>query len=1100
MMGMLFEKVLNMSLVSCYIIAAVIIVRLFLQKCGRKYAYYLWFIVFLNLCVPFSLKGAFSLIPRQVAEFSITDIVNAVGQGQADIGDGSRDDAVSTGANPVNTVTHTENDINVMRNSTGNDTGTVPNNTLFVSGSSTAGNNIAGAVHSGTGGNIKNMTGVSVLPAVWIAGIGVFLLYNLNSIRKLKKQIKAGTRISFDKEERIAEVAGINAPFLWGFFHPVIYLPAGLSEEEKKYITAHENCHKKRGDHFVKIVVFLITIFHWFNPLVWLSYFLFCRDMEISCDEAVLSRADGRINKKYAESLLKYAARQNGYVMAPLTFGEPSVRFRIKNVLHYKKKGVVFSIIGIACVCCVVLGLAFRPAESGTDAMEENSTDTKAENGTGSPAETAPENLQALDSESYNVQDIVNNGSTVVEINGKLYYMDDMKLYSDGKYLYASDENIYPEEVRRYELDGSGYEKLFDGLIVDYNEKTNILYYMQDKLGNKTHRNGSLYAYNTQTGENICLLEDNSLSYLGRGAGSLYVLSRRENGSFIDSIRESDGACERDVLGRDIGETGQINSFYADENYILFSTVIYGGSIGVTESTFYSYNRTIGSFTEVHITDAPDFHVASGYVYYEKYANAGTGGSELYRANMDFDKEEQVGEGLTFLAFEEERGTLLAAKLTGENNYRSNLVRTALDGSNEQTLFDFSIICHEWMLEDYDKIRYTDLNRIGDSFYVKVEQWGYSEGNGYRDILLREQYFKINEGGAGHGYNKWNPYNNSEEWNYWEEDIVSFSCDPETYGWNLEKITDVRDTFSELPYIPEQGTEDDTLLLAQTENYTLYGKGDYEKMLLVKDGQYVEILYPYGSNYMIPVQIEEYDYDKDQTAELAVIFNVMHGTGVYVDTFLMADWDKKWGLTVYQFLDDNYLSQLGRHVSFDSDAEGMQAYVEGVEAGRKISGGTGEDAYDRVGIGNQIRFMPEGDNIVINADLEFYAGTSVVADYNGNTISATISYEDGGIFVLTDYTSRNPGLETKLQYALQDFYTGTYYGADGKAFSAERKKVTAVDVVEIRYDSSKMNDGKLEAVAVIRGEQDSYDYVNMELIREGPNTEDWVISDMLLEK
>lgn len=359
MQGMLLNKILTMSLTGSYCILVVLLIRLLLKKCDRKYAYYLWFVVFLNLCLPFSLMGSFSLIPKPVAEFSVPATGNAV---------------VAENTVIAENAVVAENNVITENNEMMESDAEKPENTANVAtGIFMQGNERANGVASGRqqDATVQKMSPMAVAQAVWLMGILLILLWNLISVRKLQRRIMAGNAVSLDESRCIVEVDSIDTPFLWGIFKPVIYLPVGMDEQEKSYIVAHESYHKHRKDYLAKIIVSAVVMLHWFNPLVWVAYALFCRDMEISCDEAVLSRTAENIKKQYAESLLKYAAKQNGYVITPLTFGEPSVKTRIKNALRFQKKGVLLSGIAFILVLGVALGLIFRPKADGTVPVEE---------------------------------------------------------------------------------------------------------------------------------------------------------------------------------------------------------------------------------------------------------------------------------------------------------------------------------------------------------------------------------------------------------------------------------------------------------------------------------------------------------------------------------------------------------------------------------------------------------------------------------------------------------------------------------------------------------------------------------------------------------
>lgn len=341
-MGEVFERVLDMSLVGCYSILIVMAVRFILIKCERKYVYYLWFAVFLNLCIPLSFRGMFSLIPDALADFSVR---NAVEDALEPEGQGMGENAGIPGV-------------------AANLQGVTPG----VGTMAGIPENIAGfpeAAEDSEGDRV-----VHLAASLWLFGMIIVCFWNLTGILRLKKRISREHWVSIIPRSGIVEVEGLDTPFLWGLRNPMIYLPVGMEQEERRYVTAHEMYHRKRKDYLAKLAVFLVVTIHWFNPLVWAAYALFCRDMEISCDEAVLLQFHGNIKKQYAGSLLKYAATQNGFILSPLTFGEPAVKSRIKNVLRFKKRGILISILAGICVAGVAAGLLLRP--SGEEPEENN--------------------------------------------------------------------------------------------------------------------------------------------------------------------------------------------------------------------------------------------------------------------------------------------------------------------------------------------------------------------------------------------------------------------------------------------------------------------------------------------------------------------------------------------------------------------------------------------------------------------------------------------------------------------------------------------------------------------------------------------------------
>jgi len=160
---------------------------------------------------------------------------------------------------------------------------------------------------------------------IWILGIIVLLSYSLVSVLILKKHLKSAQHV----ERNIYLAKNLKTPFVLGIIKPRIYLPVGLSENEKNYILIHEQTHIRRKDHIIKVMAFLILSVHWFNPLVWIAFMLMGTDMELSCDERVLKEINEDIKKPYASSLLSLAAHKHILNGNPLAFGEENVSHRI---------------------------------------------------------------------------------------------------------------------------------------------------------------------------------------------------------------------------------------------------------------------------------------------------------------------------------------------------------------------------------------------------------------------------------------------------------------------------------------------------------------------------------------------------------------------------------------------------------------------------------------------------------------------------------------------------------------------------------------------------------------------------------------------------
>jgi len=284
----LFITILNMSITASVVALAVMLVRTPLKKAPKIFSYALWGVVLFRLIVPFSIESNFSLMPAYSNAIS-QDIVN------------SRNPAVQTGVvfidTPLNATIYSafpliENGMN-------------PIHTIF---------EIAGYI--------------------WLVGFIVLLAYAVIGYMSLKRRVYYATLI----RDNIFESDNIQTPFVLGFIRPKIYFPVSIDPSQHDYILKHEQTHIKRRDYLIKPFAYIVFALHWFNPLMWLSYILMSRDMEMSCDEAVLRKTNEDIRGEYSTSLLNFAVERVSLLNpTAFAFGESNVKERVVNVLSFKK-------------------------------------------------------------------------------------------------------------------------------------------------------------------------------------------------------------------------------------------------------------------------------------------------------------------------------------------------------------------------------------------------------------------------------------------------------------------------------------------------------------------------------------------------------------------------------------------------------------------------------------------------------------------------------------------------------------------------------------------------------------------------------------------
>ena len=331
-MEQIFETILHMNMTASVAIAVVLLLRLLLRRAPKIFSYLLWIAVMFRLICPVAVENTFGLplaknSSWQMAWEQMQNTKKAEAQmqktGQTSIQNGNLVSGIS-----------------VSQNQEGQQTGSGQNEIIS-----------AGKSEVAAGNNGFN-TAFRVAEGIWLGGVEILFFSTLLSYYRLKKKLRAAHQV----EERIYEMEGLPTPFVAGLRKSCIYLPTGLTGAEREYILAHENVHIKRFDYVFKMVGFFLVIVHWINPLVWISYFCMTKDMEMSCDEAVLRNLGTGIKKDYSTSLLHMALQQSGARMTTPAFGEGNVKSRIQNVLHYKNMGAG---IRAGCVCLILVVTIF---------------------------------------------------------------------------------------------------------------------------------------------------------------------------------------------------------------------------------------------------------------------------------------------------------------------------------------------------------------------------------------------------------------------------------------------------------------------------------------------------------------------------------------------------------------------------------------------------------------------------------------------------------------------------------------------------------------------------------------------------------------------
>lgn len=323
------------------VILAVLLVRLLLRRLPKKYSYLLWSVVGIRMLLKLQLPSRFGLL-------SLWYYVTQRLGGYRLLTDPKR--------------------LTNMQKITDPQAGA---QNLQPAGQLITGQTVTGAARGLSQAGAKAGSGwdhlLQICMLIWIAGMIVLLLYGILSYFKCRKMTVQAVHM----EGNIWECDHLTTPFVLGIVRPRIYIPFHLSAEEKPYILAHETYHIRRGDPIVRLLAFVLLTFYWINPFVWIAYFLMIRDMEMSCDEAVLLQLGTQIKKAYSNSLLTFATGRKQVTFSPLAFGESGTSGRIKNILDFKKPKVWGSLLAIlAVILAAVFCLTSQKTEDDTSASQ----------------------------------------------------------------------------------------------------------------------------------------------------------------------------------------------------------------------------------------------------------------------------------------------------------------------------------------------------------------------------------------------------------------------------------------------------------------------------------------------------------------------------------------------------------------------------------------------------------------------------------------------------------------------------------------------------------------------------------------------------------
>lgn len=329
-----FLKVFDMGVAASWLILAVLAVRLLLRNTPKWIRGILWAMVAVRLICPFTVESALSLVPR-TGMLSGEEVILKTGAGMEP--GPLQDKEAAADGKQAGRFSGTQVPQAGLRQKT-------DNTTAYVS-------------------------------FIWLAGLAVMLVYAVAGYFRLCRRVRVSfpveitgikfkTKFKTNSETKRKNAPNqvwicdeIRTPFILGVIRPRIYVPSSLGAEQMKNVAAHEAAHIRRRDHLWKPLGFMLLAVYWFHPLCWISYALFCRDIELACDERVVKDMDLEGRKAYSEALLSCSIQQKLVTACPLAFGEAGVKERVKSILNYRKPA--FWAIVAAVAACVAVSVCF---------------------------------------------------------------------------------------------------------------------------------------------------------------------------------------------------------------------------------------------------------------------------------------------------------------------------------------------------------------------------------------------------------------------------------------------------------------------------------------------------------------------------------------------------------------------------------------------------------------------------------------------------------------------------------------------------------------------------------------------------------------------
>ncbi len=950
-MNYFFLDLINMSITASWLALAVIALRLILKKAPKAITVLLWAIVAIRLIFPFSIESELSLVPS--ANTVPQEIVFA------------REPVIDSGVESINSIV---NPIITESFAPSNELTSINPIQVFL----------------------------AIAELLWIAGMCVMALYALISYLRIRLRVKEAIAL----RENIFICDTIPSPFILGILRPRIYIPSSMNESDIEYVIAHEKAHLRRLDHLWKPIGFALLTVYWFNPILWIAYVLLCRDIELACDERVISDMGADAKKAYSAALLNCSMPRYTVSACPLAFGEVGVKMRIKSVLSYKKPAFWLILVAILATVAIAVGFLTNPKEEGYGELDSITAEAY---GVESVVYSAPYlsfmYFPGHNTPSFSVTDDYNLICT--RIDGTTSSLGKLKEITLGKSDFDDKFEDYNDMAWR---NGLSAKKLRKGAARAWTiEGDNLFYLIQQKDG------GVYVAFGTNKLHYVFMLEASVYD----DTGLIAVSGENSVPVTVFSTKDPIEEIKKDINWLDI--VYDENAFtpfdiYCDGNIQLGFFSIYDANTlepldffhpsGLSPHTYIFQNAQAGgeyiitmkyiAFTEDESADLlcfgarlPGEPPVGTVIEVPPIEEQPSGKLSM----VFFTYQDVIGEPkeISDLSFSFEKNAFSSSAMGVNTDYIDNLVLSNTDGED----YVLSFVIYQDMLPYINTLFATLNSTVTVDYEGKVMYDKRVNANEHIKINVNGMSAEITEVslGAGNGHRDFYITFHTDEYVEFKE-ITEFSFavnqEPTNFGVEISK--------GNAPIILECG--EITVRPVITTDY-----GEYKEFILTAGAKQRTFIGECLRDDHWRKEMYVEDLTGDGVFDITVVFQNGHGTEVSTEDIHVFD-----GVTLEEYAVEKLYDTISRHVNFSADDD--NCYVKTDDMTYTIDKNSLSPAYEKENwrdfpaTNNIFHFFVENGTLKIEMPCQYapvgFVG-DIIAEYafkNGEFVYASATYEE----------------------------------------------------------------------------------------------------------